>query len=253
MSKISVIILTKNSEELIADCLDSVSFCDEIIVIDDGSTDRTVDLVKHLGARVFNSISISFADKRNLGLSKAKCKWVLYIDSDEQVSSELKKNILEIINKTKTEYEAYKLKRKNFYLGNHEWPTIEKHLRLFNKNSLKEWTGTLHETPLVDGETAEVEGFLLHYTHRDLSSMVDKTAKWSGIEAQLRFNANHPRMQAWRFGRVMLTAFWDSYIRQKGYKAGTTGLIESMYQAFSIFITYARLWEMQNAKKQSPS
>jgi len=247
MSKISAIILTNNSEALIADCIDSVSFCDEIIVIDDSSMDRTPDLAKHLGAKVYNYKSKSFAEKRNYGREKAKYKWVLYIDDDERVTKELENSIKEkVLNIKGKVYSAYKVKRKNFYLGNHEWPSSEEHLRLFNKNSLKEWKGKLHETPVVEGEISELDGFLLHYTHRDLSSMVQKTAEWSGVEAELRLKANHPQMRSWRFFRVMFTAFYDSYIKQKGYKAGTAGLIESLYQAFSIFITYARLWELQN-------
>ncbi len=248
MSKISAVILTKNSEELIADCIDTVSFCDEVIVIDSNSTDRTPDLAKHMGARIFKSSSSSFSEKRNLGLEKAKCKWVLYIDDDERISAELKNDILDVASK-KNDFSAYKLKRKNFYLGNHEWPAIEEHVRLFDKKYFKKWTGKLHETPQFTGEASILDGFLMHYTHRNLTKMIEKTADWSGIEAGLRFEANHPKMSPWRFFRVMITAFYDSYIRQKGYKAGTAGIVESIYQSFSIFITYARLWEMQEKSK----
>ena len=79
--------------------------------------------------------------------------------------------------------------------------------------------------------------------------MVNKTLAWSKIDAELRFKSGHPRMTWWRFPRVMLTAFFDSYIKQGGWKVGTIGLIESLYQSYSIFITYARLWEMQNKLK----
>ncbi len=82
----------------------------------------------------------------------------------------------------------------------------------FLKKSLsKKWTGRLHETPQFSGEVSILDGFLMHYTHRNLSQMVEKTADWSGIEAELRLNANHPKMSAWRFFRVMITAFYDSY------------------------------------------
>lgn len=245
MSKISAIILTKNSENLIADCIDSISFCDEIIVIDNGSTDRTVELASHLGAKVYKSNLVSFSEKRNLGLKKAKYKWIFYIDDDERASKELKKSIIEVVKEDKAGIGSYKMQRKNFYLGNHEWPQIEMHERLFTKKTLKKWTGALHETPEVVGQVAELDGYLMHYTHRDLSSMLDKTIEWSKTEAELRMRANHPKMSSWRFFRVMLTAFYDSYIKQKGYKAGTAGLIESIYQSFSIFVTYARLWELQ--------
>ena len=79
--------------------------------------------------------------------------------------------------------------------------------------------------------------------------MLNKTIEWSSAEAMLRYNAGHPQMTWWRFPRVMLTAFFDSYIKQQGFRAGAIGLIESIYQSFSIFITYAKLWELQrNAK-----
>jgi glycosyltransferase involved in cell wall biosynthesis len=247
MIKISAIIIAKNAENLIADCIDSVSFCDEVIVIDDDSTDRTPEIAKHMGASVFTYVSESFAKKRNLGLRKAKGKWVLYLDVDERLSKELVISIKNIIDSKRDLYSAYRLQRKNFYLGNNEWPTIEKLERLFKKAKLEEWYGDLHESAKVDGEIGDIEqGIIMHFTHQDLSSMLNKTIKWSKIEAELRYNTNHPQMSWWRFFRVMFTAFYDSYVRQKGYKVGTAGFIESAYQAFSMFITYARLWEMQN-------
>jgi hypothetical protein len=78
--------------------------------------------------------------------------------------------------------------------------------------------------------------------------MLNKTIEWSKIEAQLRLNAHHPKVVWWRLIRVMLTGFWDSYIKQGGWKAGTAGFIESIYQAYSMFVTYATLWEMQKEK-----
>jgi glycosyltransferase involved in cell wall biosynthesis len=250
MSKISTIILTKNSENSIADCIDSVMHMSgEIIVIDDSSTDRTVDLAKHLNCKVLNFHSESFAEKRNFGLKKAKYKWIFYIDDDERVTPELQSNILTAVEKENKKYVAYRVKRRNFYLGKNEWPFVENLERLFNKNYLKGWFGKLHESATVDGEIAELDGFLEHFSHQDLGKMVEKTAKWSGVEAELRFKADHPQMSSWRFFRVMVTAFYDSYFRQRGYKAGTAGLVESIYQSFSMFITYARLWELQNNQK----
>lgn len=247
MNRISAIILTKNAEDLIADCIDSVSFCDEVIVIDDNSTDRTPDLSRHMGAQVYTDPASSFAEKRNFGLKKAKGKWVFYIDSDERVTPELKKSIEKIIGKERSGVSAYKIKRKNYYFGKHEWPYIEKLERLFKKSKLQEWYGALHETPKVDGLVEDIEdGFLVHYTHRDLTSMVEKTNNWSEVEAELRLKSHHPKMSAWRFFRVMLTAFYNSYVKQEGWRAGTAGLVESIFQAFSMFITYAKLWEKQN-------
>ena len=251
MSSISAIVIAKNEENRLADCLDSLSFCDEIIVVDNGSEDRTVEIAERMGTKVFNLKSDDFSELRNYGLRKAKGDWLLYIDADERISERLKKEIDHLTRHSdrRKQLNGYFLKRKNFYFGNHEWPYIEKLERLFRKESLKSWKGQLHESPIVDGKIDVFEGFLLHYSHRDLSSMLEKTIEWSKIEAEFRFNSNHPKMTWWRFFRVMITAFFDSYIRQGGFKVGTVGLIESMYQAFSIFITYARLWEIQQKKK----
>lgn len=244
---LSGVVIAKNNEELLKDCIASLSFCDEIIVVDGGSTDGTVSLAKKLGARVVKGALDNFSRQREIGKNEAKGKWILYIDTDERVSHELKEQILYTISNEK-EIHAFRIKRQNYYLGNHPWPKIEKLERLFQKKYLNGWHGRLHETAMVEGEIGELNGLLLHYTHRNLSSMLAKTIEWSGYEAQLRLESKHPKMTWWRFPRVMLTAFYDSYIRQGGWKMGTAGLIESMYQAYSMFITYARLWELQQKK-----
>lgn len=249
MSKISAVILTKNSEKLLVDCLESVKFCNEIIVVDAGSNDRTLEIARSKGAKVVLSEAGNYAHSRNLGLRSASSDWILYVDTDERVTNELRDNIKYKISNFKSDFVAYKLKRKNFYFGKHEWPYIEKLERLFKKEALKNWYGKIHESPIVEGKVGILDGYLFHYTHRDLFSMVEKTLEWSKIEAELRFKANHPRMEWWRFPRVMATAFFNSYVRQSGYKTGVVGLIESMYQAFSIFVTYARLWELQEKLK----
>lgn len=254
MNKLSTIIITKNEENMIADCLESISFSDEIIVVDNGSEDRTVDVAKRLGAKVYIHKTSDFSELRNFGLEKAKGEWVLYVDADERVTHELAQDIKNYCGagsrfaRQISKPVAFRIKRKNFYLGNHEWPKIEALERLFKKSALNEWRGQLHESPVIHGPIGELDGFLNHYTHKSLTEMLKKTIEWSEIEAELRFKANHPKMVWWRFPRVMISAFIDYYIVQKGWKVGTAGLIESIYQSFSIFITYARLWELQNEK-----
>jgi glycosyltransferase involved in cell wall biosynthesis len=253
MSKITAVILTRNEENMIADCIDSVSFCDEIIVIDSNSSDKTSDIAKKMNAKVYKTELTDFAKRREFGMCKTNTNWILYIDADERVSRELVSSIKYISRSNrdivssiqKSEYIAYRIKRKNFYFGNNEWPQAESLERLFYKKALKGWKGALHETAVVEGEIGELDGYILHYTHRDFSSMLAKTIEWSAVEAKLRFDANHPAVVWWRFIRVMLTAFYESFFKQKGYKVGMVGLLESIYQAFSIFVTYARLWELQ--------
>lgn len=244
--KLSVVIIAKNSAKIIEDCIKSVSFAEEIIVVDGGSTDSTKEIAQKLKAKVISGVAYDFAKQRNIGKTHAKGEWIFYVDTDERVTPELGKSIQQAIELPK--FDAYKIKRKNFYLGNFPWPGTEKLERLFRRSHLKQWVGALHESPVVEGTIGELNGFLLHYSHQSLSSMVSKTNQWSEIEADLRFKSNHPKMSWWRFYRVMYTGFYDSYIKQGGFKAGTPGLIESVYQAFSMFITYAKLWERQHEK-----
>jgi glycosyltransferase involved in cell wall biosynthesis len=246
MDKISAIVIAKDSDKVIEECLKSLKFCDEIIVIDAGSRDKTKSIAEKFGAKVLNFEPDDYAGSRNFGLKAASNNWILYVDTDERVSQDLAREIKREIKNTK--YNAFKLRRKNFYLGKNEWPKVEKLERLFKKDHLRNWYGKIHESPVVEGKIGTLKGFLYHYTHQDLTSMLNKTIEWSKIEADLRFKANHPKMNALRFIRVMTTAFLNSYIKQGGFRVGIAGLVESIYQSYSIFVTYARLWEMQNKK-----
>lgn len=250
MIKLSAIIIARNAQDIIGNCLDSVSFCDEVLVIDGGSTDKTKTIAKQKGASIIDGSGSDFSKQRNIGLAKAKGEWVLYIDTDERVTPSLREEIIKYTNAPISQYNALKVYRQNYYFGNHPWPKIEKLERLFKKSALKGWYGQLHESPEVTGEIGQLNGILLHYSHQDLSAMVEKTNEWSTVEATLRFKQQHPVIVSWRFFRVMLTAFFDSYLKQGGWKAGTAGLVESIYQSFSIFITYAKLWEMQIKSSQ---
>ena len=247
MSKISGIIITKNEEEMLEDALKSLSFCDEIIVIDNASTDKTLEIAEKYKTKIYKSKANSFSELRNIGKESATNDYILYIDADERVDETLRKSILFEI-KSNSSYSAYRINRKNFYLGENAWPKIEKLERLFKKEKLMGWRGEIHESPVVDGDIGQIDGSLIHYTHRNLSQMLKKTIEWSDIESKIRIEANHPKMTWWRFPRVMFTSFLNSYIREKGYKVGATGLVESIYQSFSTFITYAKLWEAQNKK-----
>lgn len=249
--KLSALIIVKNEEAMIKDCLESVKFCDEIVVIDDGSTDKTVEISKKYTEKVFTNDkkSMGFVEAvRQFGVSKTQGEWVLILDADERVSIELKDDIEDKLG-NQNKFVAFNLIRKNFYFGKNEWPQKDKLERLFRRDKILKWEWKLHTSPVIEGQVGELSGFLLHYTHRDLASMLAKTISWSKQEAELRFKADHPKMTWWRFPRVMLSAFLNSYVKQGGWRVGTAGVVESMYQGFSAFVTYARLWEMQRGIK----
>ncbi len=263
--KISAIIIAKNEEEKISDCLESIFWCDEIILIDTGSSDKTVTIAKRKNAKVFKFTKGSYCDWRNEGLKHVNGKWVLYIDADERVTPELKDEIIKLIssfqflisglqspisNEVPT---AYAIPRRNIILGREMkhggwWPDYVK--RLFLKNKLKKWTGDLHEEPVFEGVMGHLENPLIHLKENNLSDMVSKTNRWSEIEAKLMFESNHPPMNLARFFSAIFREFWHRILKNKAYLDGTEGIIFGIYQVYSRFISYAKLWEMQNKTKE---
>ena len=243
--QLSAIIIAKNEEERIVQCLESVAFADERIVVDNGSTDQTAELASQHGAKVLTAKEKDFSGLRELGLKEATGSWVLYVDADEEIGEKLQKEILRVIHTDSTI--GYFIKRDTYFLGHH-WPYRDKVERLFLRSALRGWQGTLHETPLYVGTIGTLTNPLVHRTHRTLEEMVAKTNEWSAIEAKLRLAAGHPPIVWWRLLRVMITGFNRSFFAQGGWRAGTVGWIESIYQGFSMFITYAKLWEMQQKK-----
>lgn len=240
---ISVLIIAKDSADVIGDAIRSVkNFADEVIVVDGGSGDSTVDIAGKLGARVVKNPFRDFSDQRNLAASLARNEWIFYLDADEKATPEFSKKIEEVIDNADPETAGFYVRRKTHYLGK-DWGFYDKVQRVFKKEKLKKWYGVVHETPEVEGKLGVINEPILHFTHRNLEQMVEKTNFWSDYEADLRYKANHPKMNVFRFARVMATGFLRSYVKEKGYRNGTAGFIESIYQAFSMFITYAKLWE----------
>ena len=252
-NKISAIVIAKNEEEKISDCLTSLSFADEVVVVDTGSNDTTIAISEKQKAKVFEYRSGSYQDWRNHGLKKAKYEWVLYVDADERVSPLLRKEIQKTLVETANPYTSYAIPRRNIILGKEMkhggwYPDYVK--RLFLKDKLKKWTGDLHEEPEFGGEMGYLEHPLIHIKHDNLHDMVEKTNKWSVKEAKLLHDAKHPKIVWWRLVRIMMTELWLRLIRLGGYKDGTEGVIYAIYQMWSKFVTYAKLWEMQKGDEK---
>lgn len=248
MKKITVIILAKNVESEIIPTLKTVQFADEILVVDTGSTDKTVEISKKMGAKIVHSTGSSFSKWRNDGSEEARGDWLLYVDSDERIPVKLAEEIRKTIESS--QFEAYTISRYEVFLGKHlpHWGDSEV-LRLIQKKSLKRWEGRLHEQPVIAGSIGALKNQMIHLSHKDIDEKLPNTQNWSRAEAELLLKSNHPPVVWWRFLRVMITEFWDRAIKQGLWRDGTEGWIEIIYQMFSKFITYERLWEMQ----QKPS
>ncbi|HUV71864.1 MAG TPA: glycosyltransferase family 2 protein [Clostridia bacterium] len=253
--KLSVIILTKNEEEVIADCLESVKWADEIVIVDNQSTDKTLKIVGKQGIKnIVESKGNSFADHRNLGVQAARGEWLLYVDADERVTPVLRKEINTLISQENNRFSAYAIPRRNIRLTKELhwggwWPDYV--LRLMRKEKLESWEGELHEQPKIDGQIGYLKEALVHFSHRgSFKHKLQNTINWSEVEAQKLFDAGHPPMNIRRFLSAMAREFYQRMIRAQAFRDGTEGIIEAIYQIFSVFITYARLWEMQQKTKK---
>lgn len=243
---ISVVIITKNEEDMIANAIAGTSFADEVIVVDSGSSDNTVEIATREGAKVISVSGGNFADWRNRGLKEASGDWILYIDSDERVTPKLVREIKDTIKITSNT--SYALRRNNIHFGKwlqHGGWNQDLLVRLFARHALIRWEGKVHEHALVEGIAGELKEPLIHLTHRNLVDGLKKTMVWTQIEAQLLFEAKVPPVRVSTLLRKTGMEFIRRLIFKRGYKDGIEGWIECMQQAMNRFIVYERLWELQ--------
>ncbi len=246
---LSIIILTRNEEKWIEGALRSAVFADEVIVVDSQSEDKTLKIAQKYPAKIYVSKGKSFADWRNFGLKKAKSKWIFYLDADERITQKLKQELLSVIKNS--QLNSYAVPRRNFYFGfpffyGQSYPDYQH--RLFKREKLVGWEGVLHERPILKDPAKPVgklKNSLWHFTHRNIESMVNKTNKWSVWEAEQLLTSQHPPMVWWRFFSIIFKTFFEQFFVFKCWRDGTKGVVEGLFQIFSKFITYAKLWELQ--------
>lgn len=236
---------------MIAGCLRRLRFADEVIVVvDDRSRDTTRELAERSGAHVFMEHFESFSQLKNAALARASGDWALVVDADERVTLGLQKEIVAALNGP---YDAYSVARDNYFFGHHMhwggWP--ERMVRLFRRGSAR-YEGDIHERlcfSMGSPRVGRLDGSLAHFTHRCIGHNLAKTADFGEVQARELLAAGHPPVRAATFARVMATELWHRLIRGRAYRDGMPGVVEAIYQPFSLFTVYVRLWELQ----QQPS
>ncbi len=253
MSKptIAAIIITKNEEKMLANCLETLSWCDQVIVIDNGSDDRTVSIAEQLKAKVFSKVTSSFSESRNYGLEKAKnFDWIFYIDADERVSPTLAKEILVQIETTSAD--ALKMNRENMMYGKvfkHGGWQNDVHTRVFRTSVFAGWFGDIHESAKLSSEPVLLHSSLLHLTHRNTIDGLKKTISWTPIEARLLYEGGTAEVRKSTLIRKGVMEVIRRYILKRGSQDGMEGWIESVVQGINRILVYIQLWELQ----QKPS
>ncbi|MBI3577691.1 glycosyltransferase family 2 protein [Candidatus Gottesmanbacteria bacterium] len=244
---ISAIVLTHNDERILARCLESLKWCDELLVIDDESTDGTVGIAKNHGAKVFTrKLDGDFAAQRNFGLSKAKGDWVMFVDSDEMVSKELAGEIASKCQSVNAS-SGYLLKRKDYFLGKwleHGETANVKLLRLAKKDAGK-WRRPVHEVWDIKGPVGELANPLLHYPHPNVAQFLDEINRYSTLNAQ--YLKRQGVKASWTSVLAYPKAkFLVNYIWRLGFLDGTAGAIMALMMSFHSFLTRAKLYKLHD-------
>ncbi|MEK7159983.1 MAG: glycosyltransferase family 2 protein [Patescibacteria group bacterium] len=260
MNKLTAVVMVFNEEKNIERCLKSLKFADEIVVVDNGSSDKTIDLVKKYTKNIFtqknNPGEIDLL--KNFGFEKAKNDWILSVDADEEVSPELKDEILKVLKPQSTSHEprakinGYYIPRKNIIFGKfieHSGWYPDPQLRLFKKGKAKFVSTHVHEQVKLEGESAYLSSHLIHHHYNSISEFLQRTiALYAPNEAEDYLDKGYV-FSYFDAVRFPLNEFLSRFFARKGYKDGFHGLILSMLMAFYHFLIFAFIWEKKGFKE----
>jgi glycosyltransferase involved in cell wall biosynthesis len=247
MVKISVIIITKNEEKNIKECLLSVLWADEIILVDSESEDNTRSIAREFTDKIYVKKWEGFVPQKKYALSLTKNEWVLSIDADERVTPALQSEI-ELINPDA--YDGYRIRRQNFLFGKEitscGWDR-DFQLRLFNKSKTELPERLVHEGFLVNGKVGQLKNVITHNTFSSLHSYLKKVNEYTTLRAEEVFRSKRKTTALTIFNHTF-AAFFKYYISLRGFKDGMHGLIISFVHSVTTLLTYVKIWELQTKK-----
>ena len=241
MLKISATLVTLNEEMNLPRALESLRCCDEVVVVDSGSTDRTVDIAQKLGARVVESEWRGYAAQKNFAAEQAAHDWILSLDADEALSEALEAEIWEI-KREGPQADGYTIPRMAQYMGRwilHSGWYPDRKIRLYNRRRGR-WVGEyVHESVKVDGRIGHLTSNLLHFTCSSLSQHLKTMDRYTTLAAQ-EMVAQGRRAPLWRILLDPPWAFWKSYALQRGFLDGFEGLVIAYMAAMYVFVKYTK-------------
>jgi glycosyltransferase involved in cell wall biosynthesis len=243
---LSVILITKNEEANLKDCLESVSFADEIIVVDSQSSDKTQEIARSFGAKLeITSDWPGFGPQKNRALNLATQDWVLSIDADERVTPELKQEILATMASANAA-DCYAIPRSSWYCGRfmkHSGWYPDYVDRLFKRGSAKFSDHLVHERLLPTGSSGKLNNHFLHYSYRDFSQVLKKVDVYSSAAAQQAFKQG----KKGGLGEALIHGFWAffrTYVLRRGFLDGKHGLALAISNAATSYYKYLKLWQL---------
>ena len=252
---ISATIITLNEEKNIADCIKSLQWVDEIIVVDSLSTDKTKEIAESMGAKVIDQAFLGHVKQKQLAVDECSHDWVLCLDADERITPELKDEICRLFESTPVEelLDGYSVPRKSFHLGRwilHGGWYPDRNIRLFNRTQGR-WQGVNpHDVIKVDGQSAKLKGALEHYVFEDLAHNIRTNNSYSSISAKILYESGKKPSLLKLFLKPV-GKFIETYLIKRGFMDGLPGFIISIGAAYSMFLKHAKHWEHYKIKKNS--
>ncbi len=248
MIPLSVFIITLNEEQNIRPCLESVAWADEIVVVDSGSRDRTLEICREFHCRIFEQAWLGYGAQKNFALGKCSHEWVLSLDADERLSTELQSEIQEVLQTTRT-HEGYYITRQNFFLG--RWIKYggwypDYLVRLFKRAAGRFNERKVHECVQLEGSSGRLKNPIQHYTYNNLSDYFKRMERYSTLAAQQMAE------EGYKAGGIdllthPLATFFKMYVLKQGFRDGYYGLLlAGLYTAYT-FAKYAKLRELQSS------
>jgi glycosyltransferase involved in cell wall biosynthesis len=247
MSSLTVITITLDEERNIVECLDSVRWADQIVVIDSGSKDRTTELAKRFTPDVYSITWEGYGHARNLALDHAAGEWILWLDADERVPAELAKEIRELVEKDEPGYNGYSVARRAYFLGKwikHCGWYPSRVVRLFRKERGRFNETRVHERLELEGNVGLLRNDLLHYTDLSLQQYLAKFNKYTSLAAE-EMAANGKPYRVWDLLVRPPFIFVKMYVLRLGFLDGVHGFILSVLSSAYVFSKYAKLWELE--------
>lgn len=243
---LSIAIITKNEEDNIRSCLQSVSFAKQIVVVDSGSTDKTLELAAEFGCEIYSEGWHGFGFQKQLAIEKCRLPWILVLDADERIPPDTADIIKKIVINSDVKETGFSFPRKNYFQGRwikHAgwWP--DRIVRLFRKGAGKMSEAVVHESVEVEGDIGALDVVIEHYTESRLNKIIQKIDRYSTLGAETAFKEGKNCTTGGAFLRAFFT-FVQDYFFRLGVLDGMPGLTLAVTDSVNKFFKYAKLNEL---------
>ncbi len=244
---LTVAIITKNEEKRLSACLKTVEWAGEILILDDESEDRTIQVAESFGARCLKRKMDVEGKHRNFLYGQAKQEWILSLDADEHVTPELARKITEIVEQNNPAFSGYSIPMRIFIgdrwiRGAGYYPSAR--LKLFRKGKFKYEEAGVHPRVFLDGKCGHLKEEIYHYSFRDFSHFLSKFNRETDLEAE-KWILDKRTMNFGLAFYKSVDRFFRAYLLKGGYRDGFLGLILSCFSSWYQLVTYAKYWEIK--------